>query len=278
MMKLQTIHRKQTKARLALQGPAGAGKTMSSLLLAYGLTGNWQKIAIIDTEQNSASFHSDLGDFNTVQLGTPYTTDRYIEAVELCELAGIEAIIIDSISPEWIGELGCLHQYGLMEGDTTSKWAQVMPDHNIFMNTIHTSSAHVIATVRTAEGRVLQEKGYAHHFMTALRLDEENYVHVIKDRTNIFKDVSPLKIDATMGTRLYDWSVQGELAVSPALQKKIDLCASAEALNEIEEIDLEDIGVTQAYIKRRIELEGIGYWRHKQVNGKVISIAPSAEV
>jgi Rad3-related DNA helicase len=53
-MQLQTATRVHTKIKLALQGPSGSGKTYSALLVAYGLCGEWTKIAVIDTENQSA--------------------------------------------------------------------------------------------------------------------------------------------------------------------------------------------------------------------------------
>lgn len=50
MMQLRVSSKKQAKIKLALQGCSGAGKTYSALLLAYGLCGDWTKIAIIDSE------------------------------------------------------------------------------------------------------------------------------------------------------------------------------------------------------------------------------------
>src|SRR5690606_1687083 len=40
------------KARIALTGPAGSGKTYTALMLAFGLG---EKVAVIDTERGSAS-------------------------------------------------------------------------------------------------------------------------------------------------------------------------------------------------------------------------------
>ena len=59
-MQLQTASRKQAKIKLAIQGPASSGKTYSALLLAYGLCGNWEKIGVIDTENNSAALYDHL--------------------------------------------------------------------------------------------------------------------------------------------------------------------------------------------------------------------------
>lgn len=54
-MELITAARKRVKIRMNIASPSGFGKTYSSLLIAYGMTGDWEKIAVIDTENDSAS-------------------------------------------------------------------------------------------------------------------------------------------------------------------------------------------------------------------------------
>ena len=61
-MKLRQSERKQAKIKMALQGSAGSGKSMSALLLAKGLTeGDFSKVAVIDTENGSADLYAHLG-------------------------------------------------------------------------------------------------------------------------------------------------------------------------------------------------------------------------
>jgi IS5 family transposase len=101
-MEIRQSERKKVKIKLALQGSAGSGKTYSSLLLAKGLTGgDFTKIAIIDTENKAADLYADLGNYNVVSMNPPYSPERYIEAIELCERAGMEVIILDGISKCW---------------------------------------------------------------------------------------------------------------------------------------------------------------------------------
>src|SRR5688572_27330407 len=108
MLQLQKAARKKVKLRLNLSGPSGSGKTYSALLLAKGLIGEWDKIAVIDTENGSASLYEHLGPFNVVPLAAPYSPERYKEAIDLCVTGGMECIIIDSSSHEWEGSGGCL--------------------------------------------------------------------------------------------------------------------------------------------------------------------------
>ena len=65
-MKLEQASRKRVKLRLNLASPSGFGKTYGALLIAYGISGNWQNIAVIDTENDSASLYSQLGEYNTL--------------------------------------------------------------------------------------------------------------------------------------------------------------------------------------------------------------------
>ncbi|HLW29711.1 MAG TPA: AAA family ATPase, partial [Brumimicrobium sp.] len=146
-MQLQKAQRHQVKLRIGLSSPSGYGKTYSALLLAYGITDDWTKIAIIDTENNSASLYSHLGSFNVLTLQEPFAPERYIEAIQVCENAGMEVIIIDSISHEWQGKGGCLEIHEML-GGRFNDWAKVTPRHNAFLDAIIQSKSHVITTSR----------------------------------------------------------------------------------------------------------------------------------
>ena len=88
-MKLQTAQRKRAKIKMGLQGPSGSGKTYSSLLLASGLCKDWEKIAVVDTENHSAELYSHLGPYNVLSLSAPYSPERYISAIQICEQTGM---------------------------------------------------------------------------------------------------------------------------------------------------------------------------------------------
>lgn len=143
---------------MALQGPAGSGKTKSALLLAKGLIGNWFEVAVIDTENQSASLYSDLGPYNTLSLSFPFTPEKYIQAINHCEREGIKVIIIDSVSHEWDGMGGILDIHSSMVGNSFTNWSRVTPRHNAFVQTILQSSCHIISTIRSKQDYVLNEK------------------------------------------------------------------------------------------------------------------------
>ena len=68
IMQIQKASRKKAKIKMCLNGPSGSGKTYSSLLLGYGLTNDWSKIAVIDSENHSSELYSHLGSYNVLQL------------------------------------------------------------------------------------------------------------------------------------------------------------------------------------------------------------------
>jgi archaellum biogenesis ATPase FlaH len=157
-MQLRKSNRSQAKIRIALQGASGSGKTYSSLLLGYGLCQNWDKIAVIDTENQSADLYSHLGQYQVLPLHAPFSPERYIEAIQTCEASGMEVIIIDSLSHEWEGEGGILDIHGNMAGNSFTNWAKITPRHNALVQKILHSNAHIIVTVRSKQDYVITEK------------------------------------------------------------------------------------------------------------------------
>ena len=140
--------------RLALAGASGSGKTYSSLLIAYGMTGDWSKIAVIDSENCSADLYAHLGGYQVLTLEN-YAHETYIEAIGICEQAGAEVIIIDSISHCWDY---LLDFHANLQGNSFANWAKVTPRQNAFIQRILTSSAHVICTMRSKQDYVLSDK------------------------------------------------------------------------------------------------------------------------
>lgn len=156
-MKLQTAQRKRVKIKLGLQGPSGSGKTYSSLLLAlaYGLTSNWDKIAVVDTENHSAELYAHLGPFKVLPLSNPYTPEKYSDAIDVCINEGMEVIILDSITHEWEN---LIDFHSSMAGNSFTNWSKVTPRHNAFVQKLLQTPIHIISTIRTKQDYVLNEK------------------------------------------------------------------------------------------------------------------------
>jgi len=225
-MKLQVATRKKVKLRLGLSAVSGGGKTYSALKLAKGLVGDWSKIAVIDTENNSASLYSHLGDYNTLELTAPYTPERYIQAIKTCEDAGVECIIIDSITHEWDGKGGILEIHSSMTGNSFTNWASLTPRHQKFIDAILQSTCHVITTVRRkteyemikdgtktkVEKAGLKEvtrEGFEYELTVNFNLDEKHNCTASKDRTGLFMDKPHFTITEETGKLIKDWCETG---------------------------------------------------------------------
>jgi hypothetical protein len=231
-MEIKKATRKQVKLRLGLSAVSGGGKTYSALLLAKGLVGDWSKIAVIDTENESASLYSHLGDYNTIVLAPPFTPERYVEAIKTCENAGMECIIIDSITQEWDGKGGLLEIHGAMTGNSFTNWSSLTPRHNKFIESILQSTSHVITTVRRKQDyemtlndkgkqtpikvglKEVTREGFEYELTVNFNLDEKHNCTASKDRTGLFVDQPQFVITEETGKLIKNWCEKG-IAAEP---------------------------------------------------------------
>tara|TARA_R110000823_G_scaffold315665_1_gene449285 strand:- start:1854 stop:2744 length:891 start_codon:yes stop_codon:yes gene_type:complete len=248
-MKLQTAQRHQVKLRLGLSGASGFGKSYSALLLAHGITNDWSKIAIIDTENNSASLYSHLGNFSVLSLDEPYSPERYIEAIKTCENASMEVIIIDSITHEWQGKGGCLQIHEQL-GGRFQDWSKVSPRHQAFIDAILQSRCHMVTTVRSKidysldsdqNGKTkvvkhgtkeITREGYEYELTVNFELiNDKHLCKASKDRTGLFMDKPEFIINQATGKKLIHWCNEG-LSVEQA-KTEIANCTTIEGLRHL---------------------------------------------
>jgi hypothetical protein len=275
-MDLRKAARKQAKIKLAMEGVSGSGKSMSSLLLASGMA-DWSKIAVIDTENHSADLYAHLGEYNVLQLSKPFTPERYITSINTCEEAGMEVIIIDSITHEWDGSGGILDLHGNMPGNSFTNWAKMTPRHNAFVQKILESNCHIIATLRTKSeyaltdknGKMVPEKlglksiqrdGIDFEFTIVLDLDIKHLAKASKDRTGLFMDQPEEVITAAHGKKILEWCNSG-ISVSK-IKSKISVAQTVEELREI----------LRAYPEYRSEIEPLAIARKEELAIKIINL------
>ena len=246
-MKLQTAHRKRAKIKMGIQGPSGSGKTMGALIIAYGLCGDWSKIAVIDTENYSAELYAHLGTYNVLQLSSPFTPEKYIQAIEVCEKAGMQVIVLDSTTHEWEN---LLEFHSLLHGNSFTNWGKITPRHNDFVQKILQSPCHIISTVRTKQDYVLSEKngkiipekiglksvqrdGLEYEFTLVFDLDMKNNASASKDRTGLFFGKPEHRISVETGKKLSDWCNTGEEISVDDLSGRINECKSIDELLDL---------------------------------------------
>ena len=229
--------KKRVKLKMAVQGPSGSGKTLGALALAKNL---WPeaKICAIDTENESASLYADKFTFDTIPLGPPFTTARYVECIDASVKAGYGVLIIDTITAQWDGSGGILQRKNEMDmrgGNSFTNWSSFTPEHEAFKQIMLQAPIHVIATMRSKQDYILQANDKGKQMpkkvgMAPIQRDQIDYEFTIvfdvqmdhkavssKDRTGLFNDkvvdlADPMTADAIRG-----WLESGvEVAQKPA--------------------------------------------------------------
>ena len=224
--------RKRAKARIGICGPAGSGKTMSALKLAFGIVGSGGRIAVLDTENESASLYAHLGDYDVDVIKPPFTVEKYINGIREAEKQGYDLIIIDSLSHAWAGTGGILEfadaKSESAKGNKFAGWREATPKHNSLVDAMLQSSMHVIAGMRSKTEYVLiedekgkkvpkkigmapvQREGMDYEFSLVFDVDQERHIATSsKDRTEIFDGFFG-KLTEEHGRLIREWLDSGE--------------------------------------------------------------------
>lgn len=253
-MQLRKAERKKAKLRIGLSWPSGSGKTRSAIEIASGIASDWSKIALIDTENWSWDLYSHLGDYNVLTLESPFSPERYIDAIQQCEDAGMEVIIIDSVTHEWDGKGWCLESNELIaqtkfKGNTWSAWSVTTPRHQRFIEAITTSKCHIITTARSKTDTIqtedrkikkvwlkdIQREGFEYELTLAFNIDREGHFAIAsKDRTWLFIDRDPFVITRDTGKEIWAWNESG---TDPEIERIKLYEMVLETVHESENID-----------------------------------------
>lgn len=229
-MEFRKAERKQARARCAICGPAGAGKTHGALLLAAGLG---KKILLIDTENGSGDLEAGkpgIPDYYVATMKPPFDPSKYIEIIKEAE-SEMDVIIIDSLSHAWAGSGGLLDQQGKISDRGTNSfaaWRQITPKHNALVDCMLQSSAHIIATMRSKQEYVLEEdsrgkksprkvgmapvqrEGLEYEFTIVFDVDQKTHTAMAtKDRSSLFPPDEMFKISRSTGERIHQWLDSG---------------------------------------------------------------------
>lgn len=254
MVEIRKAVRKKAKLRLGVAAPSGAGKTYSSLLLAFGLG---QKIGLIDTEQGSGDLYADLGDYDIIQIEAPYTIDKYLQAIKAFEQANYDVIIIDSLSHAWAGDGGLLDKQGKIadsgKGNGYTAWRSITPEHNALVNAMLASSCHIIATMRSKQEYVLQvndngkqapkkvgmapiqRDGMEYEFTVMFDIDINHNATSTKDRTRLF-DGKIFKITSETGEQLLAWLNNGVTKEQAEVNNFKEKTSNISSLDELQKL------------------------------------------
>lgn len=142
---------------ISLYGLSETGKTLTALKLMAGMEPDPRKRGLLDTEggKRGKLYRDQIpGGCMYANLTRPFTPERYIQAVEEFEAAGMTVLTMDSISHAWFAEGGVLDMVdgdGQQGGDQRRKW--IVPKRRLARMTgrILDSDMHIILCSRAKQ-------------------------------------------------------------------------------------------------------------------------------
>ena len=258
-MGLRNAVRKKVKVKALFEGVSGSGKTLSALLMAYGLCEDWSKIALIDTERSGDLYANKKDPDQGIDIGTyklyEFHNDRtltdvdYTRAVKECVNAGMQVIIIDSITPHWEYLLQKHAASASTDRNSYTAWAKITPIHREFIRIILETDVHVICTSRVKQEYVLQPNdhgkmvprkmglkpvqrdGIEYEFTIVFSVDDAHLSTATKDRTSLFTDKEAFKITTESGFRIRDWGNE-EIFTDEYINSVVDEFNACETVKE----------------------------------------------
>jgi hypothetical protein len=159
VINIRKAERAGARLVLGIAGISGSGKTYSALQLAWGLAkGDASKVGLLDTENKRGSLYSEIlkgkdgkvHQFLIGDLDAPFSPARYADAILEFQKAGVEVLVIDSVSHEWNG-LGGVLEIVNSYPKAIHGWNFATPEHRKFVNVMLQSDMHVIVCVRAAQ-------------------------------------------------------------------------------------------------------------------------------
>lgn len=161
VLNIRKAERAGARLVLGIAGVSGSGKTYSALQIAWGLAGgDASKVGFIDTENRRGSLYADIlkrkdksvDQFLIGDLDAPFSPQRYIDAIMEFQRAGVEVLVIDSVTHEWEGTGGC-EEIANPPGSNlkVARWNDAKAEHKRFMNAMLQSDMHIIVCIRARE-------------------------------------------------------------------------------------------------------------------------------
>lgn len=158
----QKATRNKVRLRMAIDGPAGSGKTFTALRFAFAIS---SRVAVINSESGAIQKYLGLKpdvvpfEFDVCDL-TDFSPAKYTEAIMAAGREGYQVIVIDSLSHAWAGSGGALElkdkKAGSGGNNSFTAWKDITPMHNAMIEAILRSPAHIIATMRSKTEHVLE--------------------------------------------------------------------------------------------------------------------------
>lgn len=165
VLNIREAKREGARLVVGLAGISGSGKTYTALQLAWGLANyNSRKVGLLDTENRRGSLYANslvdadgvVHPFMVGDLEPPFSPKRYVDAIREFQEAGVEVLVIDSVTHEWEGTGGC-EEIAHAQNPRMPDWATAKREHKAFMNALLQSDMHIIACIRAREKVQIQK-------------------------------------------------------------------------------------------------------------------------
>jgi hypothetical protein len=143
-----------SKARIALLGISGAGKTWSALEIAKGLDRGDQQLGLIDTDRRQALKYAHEFAFLHLSM-TSFDPDDLAKATIAAAQQGVGTLIVDTWSPFWSGVDGMLDKVGQASSNFEG-WRQARPAERRMFDALLGYPGHVIVTMRVKTEYVVE--------------------------------------------------------------------------------------------------------------------------
>lgn len=243
--------KKQSKARIALDGPSGAGKTWTALTTATALA-DGGSIAVIDSERGSASKYADHFEFDVLEIHSNYHPKHYIEGIREAAKGGYSVVVIDSMTHAWAGSGGVLEVVDAAKssfgGNQYMAWSVGTPLWQSLIDAILGAPLHVIATLRSKSKFVEQtddrgkksyqrqgmepqaRDGVEFEFDVVGDLDLAHTMIVSKDRTNGRVHKAYREPGAEFGEAVLAWLTDGAVDTLALAKELAQTAGDSEAL------------------------------------------------
>lgn len=304
----QKATKTQAWLRLALEGPAGYGKTYTALTVATYLAAKLGKrIAFLDTEAGSASKYADLFDFDVVEIDPPYHPSKFIQAIGNAEDMGYGVFVADSLSHFWNGTGGLLELVDSVarskyRGDSHRAWGDEAAGglQQKLTDAILYSRLHVIASMRTkkdyvretvekdgrertviraAGTKTVQRDEFDYEFDVIGRFDSATNLAIVKSRVG---DALPpesvfTKPGEDFAEILHAWTTGGASTdVTDEQKARLDAAIALGAKADPERFSIEKVEALAATMHRR-PLDRLTSAEYEKVVAKIEAAAAEAE-
>ena len=158
--------RSQLKARIALMGVSGSGKTMSALRIMRGMIGPAGRMLVGDSEHASASMYAGDGErefeFDVVRMEDT-SPETYLAVIQAANEGGYNGLILDSLTHVWKGAEGFLAMKDAIDkrnkgSNSYTNWREVDKQYGRFLDAMLSCWCDLIVTLRTKQAHAVTQK------------------------------------------------------------------------------------------------------------------------